>query len=81
MLTYGNLYQGGYIFALDDTTATSLSVGGTVVAPSGSPDATNIQSGAVTYCMSFTGSGLSGWVLPSICQMHFLISDCHKMEL
>ena len=34
VLNYGCIYQGGYIFALDDTTATSSSVGGKVLATS-----------------------------------------------
>lgn len=34
VLTYGNIYQGGYIFAFDDTTPTTGSVGGKVLAQS-----------------------------------------------
>lgn len=32
ILTYGSVYQGGYVFAIDDTTATTGSVGGKVIA-------------------------------------------------
>ncbi|HVY07959.1 MAG TPA: hypothetical protein VHB46_18430 [Burkholderiales bacterium] len=32
VLTYGSVYQGGYVFALDDTTADTGSVGGAVAA-------------------------------------------------
>ncbi|MFT4059780.1 MAG: DUF1566 domain-containing protein [Legionella sp.] len=32
VLTYGNNYQGGFVFSIDDTTATQMSVGGKVVA-------------------------------------------------
>ena len=31
ILTYGSVYQGGYIYAVDDTTADTGSIGGTVV--------------------------------------------------
>jgi hypothetical protein len=34
VLTYGSGYQGGYVFAMNDTTPSSGSVGGTVAAPS-----------------------------------------------
>jgi len=32
VLTYGNIYQGGYVFSIDDTTTTTGSVGGKVAA-------------------------------------------------
>jgi hypothetical protein len=34
VLTHGSLYQGGYVFAIDDSTAATGSIGGKVAAPS-----------------------------------------------
>jgi hypothetical protein len=37
VLDYGSVYQGGYVFAIDDTTATSTSTGGKILAPQDEP--------------------------------------------
>ncbi|RKP56343.1 hypothetical protein D7S86_08055 [Pararobbsia silviterrae] len=37
---YGSVYQSGYVFAIDDTTATTGSVGGTVLQESDTPSST-----------------------------------------
>lgn len=55
VLTYGSVYQGGYVFAVDDTTTASGSIGGTVAALA---DSANPASG-ILWQSSATATGAS----------------------
>ena len=57
ILGYGCIYQGGYVYALDDTTATSTSVGGNVAATS--DQATPFSPGII---WSSNGSGGASFI-------------------
>lgn len=57
VLTYGCLYQGGYLYSVDDTTAASASIGGKVVT-------TTQQSAAILWSADSNGAydgGVSIW--------------------
>ena len=51
VLTYGSYYEGGYLFAVDDTTPTTGSIGGTVAAPA---DSANPGSGILWQATATT---------------------------
>jgi hypothetical protein len=51
VLTYGSVYQGGYVFAVDDTTPATGSIGGTVAAQT---DSANPSSGILWQASAAT---------------------------
>lgn len=51
VLSYGCLYQGGYIYSIDDTTAANTSIGGTIVSIS------NNSSSEIWYNGTFATTG------------------------
>ena len=70
VLTYGSVYQSGYVFAIDDTTAGSASVGGKVAAlldtstvvpwspNTGITNATSLTDGAANTAQIITAVGM-----------------------
>jgi hypothetical protein len=57
VLSYGCIYQGGYLYSVDDTTATTMSIGGKVAAVAD-------QSAGIIWSSNGTGSfdgGVSVW--------------------
>ena len=61
ILTYGSVYQGGYIYAVDDTTPNTGSIGGTVVTQT--DQAPRYPDGVV---WSSNGANSSSWSFDSI---------------
>ncbi len=69
ILTFGSVYQSGYLYAIDDTTPTMSSIGGKVVSladqtgPSGilwsADNSGNYDGGAIIYGISETSTTLS----------------------
>lgn len=58
VLSYGCIYQGGYVYAFDDTTPTSASVGGKVAATA--DQASAFPNGIVWSSNGSTGGGSGG---------------------
>ncbi|CAM4407715.1 MAG: hypothetical protein LEGION0403_FIIPPAGN_00912 [Legionella sp.] len=58
VLSYGCIYQGGYVYAFDDTTPNTASVGGKVV--TSSDQAPNYPNGIVWSSNGGTGGGVGG---------------------
>ena len=58
VLSYGCVYQGGYVYAFDDTTPTSASVGGKVAATA--DQASEYPNGIVWSSNGSTGGGSGG---------------------
>lgn len=74
VLDYGCIYQEGYVFAFDDTTLATASVGGKAAMTS---DLTNIfannftWSQALALCEQANVENYANWYLPGICEMGY----------
>lgn len=71
VLTYGNIYQSGYIYSFDDGTSATNSVGGKVLAVV-SEFGTQNWSQSATQCTSKTTGSYTNWYVPAICEMNSL---------
>lgn len=63
ILSYGCLYQGGYLFSVDDTTSPSVGIGGTVVSTS---DQAPAKPNGIVWSSNGTASAYSSDTIPGI---------------
>ena len=70
VLSYGCIYQGGFVYSVDDSAPDSGSIGGQVVTTI--DQATAITwTAAGTLCSNYTGGNYTNWSLPAICEMGY----------